>query len=64
MAATKPGPAPATRRLRRLGLGPLGLSPLARTWALGLAAAVGLGLVNLWLVLAFLRELFLTLGVL
>ena len=59
MAATRPGLTLGLRRLRRLRL-----NPVARAWALGLAAAVALGLVNLWLVAAFLRELFLTLGVL
>ena len=35
---------------------------MARAWVLGLIAAVGIGIVNLWLVLTFVRQLFATLG--
>ena len=56
-ASMNAGPAPAGKRRGRLRLGLLG-----RAWAWALVAAVALGLVNLWLVLTFMRELFLTLG--
>ena len=42
----------------------LGLDRAGRAWVLGLLAAAGLGVVNLWLVLTFVRQLFATLDML